>query len=192
ATGSSIHLVDLADGCDKVAAAPAQIVRSAVLDASGSGLYVHSVSKNGRRDNGVARLDLASGNTTTVVPPLAPNDAFGPTFGTQLAWSVDGAALAVQSCGFAACRTRVLSVGSGAIATFDAPGQGAFIALTDSHLVTFGDCLGLPCAVLSIELANGMRTTLAESASSVTVTPGTNADATLSIETAEGKTEVVQ
>src|SRR5688572_20231780 len=78
AIGSSVHLVDLASGCDKIAATPAQIVRSAVLDASGSALYVHSVSKNGRRDNGVARLDMMSGDTTTVVPPLAPNHAFGP------------------------------------------------------------------------------------------------------------------
>lgn len=192
AAGSSVHLVDLANGCDKVATAAAQIVRSAVLDASGSVLYVHSVSKAGRRDNGVARLNLESGNTTTVVPPIAPSEPFGPTFGTQLAWSVDGAALAVQSCGFAACRTRVLEVASGVIATFDDPGQGAFIALTKNHLVTYGDCLGLPCAALSFELATGQRTTLADSASSVAVTPVTNGDAGLSIETANGTTEVVQ
>ena len=190
-TGSGVHLVDLANGCDKVAAAPAQIVRSAVLDESGSALYVHSVSKNGRRDNGVARLDLASGNTTTVVPPLAPNDAFGPTFGTQLAWSVDGAALAVQSCGFAACRTRVLDIASNAIATFDTPGQGAFIALTSGHLVTYGDCLGFPCAVLSTDTGTGAVTSLADEATSVEVVV-MSGTAIISIETAKGKLEVAQ
>jgi hypothetical protein len=191
ATGSSIHLVDLASGCDKVAAAPTQIVRSAVLDPSGTALYVHSVSKKGRADNGVARLDLVGGISTTVVPPLPASDAFGPTFGTQLAWSVDGAALAVQSCGFAACRTRVLNLGSGTIATFDAPGQGAFIALTNDHLVTYGDCAGLPCTVLSTDLGTGVVTSLAEEAWSVDDVPGLSG-ATISIETAAGKLEVTQ
>lgn len=191
-SGSSVHLLDLASGCDMVAVAPAQIVRSAVLDAAGSALYVHSVSKTGRRDNGIARIDLVSGSATSVVPPLAPSDAFGPTFGTQLAWSVDGAALAVQSCGFAACRTRVLNVASGAIATFDAPGQGAFIVLTNSHLVTYGDCLGLPCPVLSFDVTTGEKSILADSATSVTTLPDTNGDVKLSIETADGMTEVVQ
>lgn len=197
-TGSTIHLVDLATGCDEVAAAPAQIVRSAVLDPSGAALYVHSVSKVGRRDNGVARLDLASASSTPVMPPLAPNDVFGLTFGTQLAWSIDGAALAVQSCGFAACRTRVLDLASGSIATFDEPGQGAFIALTKTHLVTYADCLGLPCAVLSTDLRTGAVISLANDARSVEVAPASvevapaSGEATMSIETPAGKLEVAQ
>jgi hypothetical protein len=192
ALGSAVHLVDLATGCDTVAATPAHIVRSAVLDPSASALYVHSVSKAGRRDNGVARLDLASGISTTVVPPLAPNEEFGPTFGTQLAWSVDGAGLAVQSCGFVACRTRVLDVATGAITTFDKRGQGALIVLSKRHLVTYGECLGLPCPALSFDLATGAEETLAEAAFAVVAGPASDGRATLSIETAGGKSEVVQ
>ena len=192
AGGSAIHLVDAASGCDTVAATPAQIVRSAVLDPTGTALYVHSVNRKGRADNGVARVDLASGASTVVIPPLKTDDAFGPVFGTLLAWSADGMALGVQSCGFEACLTRVLNPGSGAIATFDARGQGAFIALSATHLVTYGDCPGLPCAVLATDLASGAVATLAESAWEVAVSPNPDGSVDLRIQTAAGKSEVVQ
>jgi hypothetical protein len=79
----------------------------------------------------------------------------GPIFGTELHWSVDGLALAVQSCGIAECLTRVLDV-EGGIRTYDAPGQGQFIELNEAQLITYAACGGMPCAVIATDLATGI------------------------------------
>jgi hypothetical protein len=192
ARGSAVRLVDLATGCDVLAASPAEIVRSAVVSPDGGQVYVHSVTRAGRRDNGVQRVELATGASELVVPPLPPSDEFGPTFATELRWSLNGSHLAVQSCSFEACRTRVLAVADGGLATFDAPGQGALVGLTDSHLVTFAACPGLPCAVLSIDLASGQTAVLAEVAWSAALESGPGGSGAVTIETAAGTTEVTQ
>ena len=192
AGGSQVGLLDLASGCSARLATPTEIVRSALLDSAGSSVYVHSVSRVGRVDAGVQRFNLATGVTSPVVPPLPLSDIFGPTFATDLRWSLDGSALAVQSCGFAACRTRVLDTASGAIATYDTPGQGALIGLTNEHLVTFGACGGLPCPVVSIDLATGSAAVLAEATTSASIGPTADGLGTVTIETAAGIIEVVQ
>jgi hypothetical protein len=153
ATGSQVRALDLASGCNTLLAAPAEIVRSAVLSPDGASLYVHSVKRSGRADAGVTRFDLAAGTATSVVPGLLPNDRLGPIFGTSLQFSEDGGALAVQSCGFGECLTRVLNVVSGAVRTYDAPGQGEFISLDDVHLLTYAACGAMPCDVITTELA---------------------------------------
>lgn len=190
--GSAVHLVDLVNGCDVIAVSPAEIVRSALVDPRGAAIYVHSVNRVGRRDNGVQRIDLASAASTLVVPPLPPSDAVGPTFATELRWSLDGNALAVQSCGFEACRTRVLSIDSGSVATFDAPGQGALIGLTSQHLLTLGACAGLPCSVLSIDLSTAATSVLADAAWSATLASGPDGSGVVTIDTDAGTTEVIQ
>ncbi len=192
AAGSTVHLVDLATGCDVIAVSVAEIVRSALIDPRGISIYIHSVTRLGRRDNGVQRFDLASSASTPVVPPLPPSDDFGPTFATELRWSLDGDALAVQSCGFEACRTRVLNVAARSIATFDAPGQGALIGLTEQHLLTFGACGGLPCSVISTDLSTAATTLLADAAWSAALAAGPGGTGIITIDTAAGTTEVVQ
>lgn len=191
ASGSTVHLVDLASGCDVIAARPAEIVRSALIDAAAAVLYAHTVTLSGRADNGVARIDIATGAVASVVPPLPASDAFGPTFGTQLAWSLDGAALAVQSCGFEACRTRVLDP-AGDVRTYGQPDQGAMIGLTDDHLVTFAACAGLPCDVLGIDLASGGQLVLADAAWSATLRVGPSGEPVLSATTSAGSMEIAQ
>jgi len=153
ATGSQVRALDLITGCDSLLASPSEIVRSALLSPDGLSLYVHSVKKSGRADAGVTRFDLASSAVTVVVPPLKPNDRIGPIFGTELHFRDDGGALAVQSCGFGECLTRVLDVASGAIATYDQPDQGQLVSLDDKHLVTYAACGAMPCDLLSIDLA---------------------------------------
>lgn len=192
AAGSAVHLVDLVNGCDVIAVSPAEIVRSALVDPHGAAIYVHSVTRVGRSDDGVQRFDLASAASTLVVPPLPPSDDAGPTFATELRWSLDGSALAVQSCGFEACRTRVLSIDSGSVATFDAPGQGALIGLTSQHLVTFGACAGLPCSVLGIDLSTAATSVLADTAWSATLASGPDGSGVVTIDTDAGTTEVIQ
>jgi hypothetical protein len=188
---SEVHLIDLATACDSVIARLDGTARSALLDATGDALYVHSVTFPSRSDAGVTRYALDSGAATPVVPSLAEDARFGPTFATQLGWSIDGGALSVQSCGGQACRTRLLNVASGSITTFDAPGQGQIIGVTPTHLVTYGDCLGLPCAVLSTDLSTAATASLADEAWSAALVAA-DGGPVVQIETAAGTIEVPQ
>src|SRR3954447_5412715 len=184
---SEVHLVDLATGCDELLARPAGTARSAVLDPSGSAVYVHRITFPARADAGVTRYALDGSAARIVVPPLPDDAHFGVTFGTQLGWSTDGSTLFVQSCGGSECRTRLLDVSSASVQMIDRRGHGQIIGVTPRHLVTYAACPGLPCAVVSRDLATGLETTLADEAWSVSF-GGT----TLSIDTASGKMEVAQ
>jgi hypothetical protein len=154
-TGSQVRGLDLVTGCDSLLASPSEIVRSAALSDDGASVYVHSVTKSGRADAGVTRFDLASGSAAQVVPPLRPNDRLGPIFGTELHFRPDGRALAVQSCGMSACLTRVVDLVSGSVATYDNSGQGEFVSIDEQRLVTYTACGGMPCDLISIDLATG-------------------------------------
>lgn len=191
-TGSEVRALNLASGCDVRLATPTEIVRSAVMDATASSVYVHSVKHGSRADAGVVRYELVAGTWDTVLPPLTAQEGFGPIFGTDLRWDVGGGVLAVQSCGFRRCLTRSLDIGTGEVTTFDRAGQGAFIALTREHLLTFADCPGLPCAVLSTNVANGSVSVVAEDAYSAFVKATGAAGTVLVIETAAGQMELVQ
>lgn len=194
ATGghSEVHAVELSSGCDALVVRPTGIVRSAVLDPTGSSVYVHTVTNPDRNDAGVARYAVDGSGSELVVPPLPNDAAFGPTFGTQLGWSTDSAALFVQSCGIEACRTRLLDVPTRSISTFDGPGQGSVIAVTPKHVVTFGDCTGLPCSVLAIDRSSRATTTLADDAWSTSIAVARDGAGTVRIETAAGIVEVTQ
>jgi hypothetical protein len=191
-TGSEVRAVDLDTGCDTRLAAPSEIVRSAILDPGGTTLYVHSVTRNGRQDAGITRYDLDRGGTTLVMDPLPPLKEFGPTFGTELKWSLDGKALAVQSCGLESCRTRVLGIGTSSVTTHAAPGQGALIGLTADHLVTFAECPGAPRPVLSTDLATGAVSVLADEAYSATLGTAADGRSVVTLQTRTGSIEVEQ
>ena len=191
-TGSEVRAVSLVSGCDVRLAAPGEIVRSAVLDPLASSVYVHSVSRSGRADAGVARYDLATGKAVQALAPVRTPDRFGLIFGTELRWDMAGDRLAVQSCGFSRCLTRVLDVASGQVSTFDSVRQGAFIGLTETHLITFAGCHGLPCDVLSTDLATGSVSSLATEAFSAQLEASGAGTAALSIETSAGVVEVIQ
>ena len=189
---SEIHLVDMGAGCDTIVARPAGVARSAVLDPSGGAVYVHSVTFPARADAGVMRYATDGSAATQVVPSLADNARFGLNFATRLGWSSDGAALFVQSCGASQCRTRLLDVASGAIATYDGDGQGPVIGVSASHLVAYAACGGLPCAVLSIDRATGAESSLVDVAWSTTFAATGSGNAVVRIETAAGTVEVPQ
>jgi len=189
---SEIHLADLGAGCDTIVARTSTVARSAVLDPSGSAIYVHSVTFPGRADAGVMRYPLDGSAPMQVIPNLPDDNRFGLNFATQLGWSADGTTLFAQSCGAEQCRTRLLNVASGAIMTFDADGQGPIIGVTARHLVTYAACGGLPCAVLSTDTRSGATATLVDQGWSTSLNPGTNGAATVRIETAAGTIEVQQ
>ena len=191
-SGSQVRALDLISGCDALLASPSEIVRSAILDPTGRYLHVHSVKKSGRADAGVARFDLAAERSSQAVPALPSNKRLGPVFGTELHWSADASALAVQSCGMSQCLTRVLDVASGAVRTFDAARQGAFVALSDERLVTFAACGGLPCDVVSTDLETGNVTVLAANAFGMSAAPASDGGVVIDIETVSGTVEVSQ
>ncbi len=188
--GSEIRAIDAESGCDVFLARPSEVVRSAILDPSGTALYVHSVAEDDRRDLGVTRHDLRTGAVTAALGPLEPSDRFGRTFATELRWSVEGDVLAVQSCGISACRTRTLGTASGDVTTF-AEAHGSLIGLTRDSLYAFEACHGLPCGVLAIDQGSGDSALLAEEAYSAALT-SRDGLVVLFLETAAGTQEIVQ
>lgn len=189
---SEVHVIDLATACDQIVAGPTGIVRSAILDATGTNVFVHSVTNPARADAGVTRYALDGSAAQLVVPPLPDDARFGPTFGTLLGWSTDNATLFVQSCGLDQCRTRLLDPAGGTVSTYDTPGQGPIIGLTASHLVTYSNCAGLPCDVLSVDRTSGFQATLAMDAHSASMAVAGNGSDIVRIETAAGTVEVTQ
>ena len=189
-TGSEVRALNPVTRCDTRLATPTEIVRSAVLDKTATAAFVHSVTRSTRADAGVLRYELQSGGAAQVLSPLPPSDDFGPIFGTDLRWSVDGNALAVQSCGMSTCLTRILNLWSGSVTQFAAD-QGAFVALSSEHLVTYAACGGLPCDVLSTDLDTGEVTVLVSNATDVQAAPSGSA-ARLTIQTPVMQIEVVQ
>jgi len=187
--GSQILGIDTDTGCEGLLATTDSIARSAISDQSGDALYVHSVSSSTRADLGVTRYRLSDGNVELVVPPLPADERFGRTFATELRWSVAEDELAVQSCGFSACRTRILEVATGAVSTIDEPAQGSLVALSDARLIAFATCPGRPCEVLSFDRRAGDTEVVAGEALAAEVRADAEAFIVV-IETTTGKVEV--
>jgi hypothetical protein len=188
--GSQVRALNVESGCDVVLVTPPEAVRSALLDPGGSAVYFQSVTQVARQDMGVTRFDLGAGRSAGVMPPLPATVGIGPIFGTELHWSIDGKALAVESCGFQECVTRVLDTASGQVATYTDPPQGEFIALTADELITFAGCGGLPCPVIAIDRAAGDVKTLADEAWGAALGTGADGQPVLTIQTATGTEEV--
>ena len=74
-------------------------------------------------------------------------------------WDVAGDRLAIQSCGEVACRTRVIAPGGGPARLLDAPDLGLLVGLDGDRVVTYASCRGLPCPIVSTDLATGRATT---------------------------------
>jgi hypothetical protein len=189
-SGSEIHALDADSGCGALLARPPDVVRSAVLDPSGTSLYVHSVAAGDRRDLGVTRYDLAAGTSSPALEPLSPSETFGPTFATELRWSLEGHELAVQACGFSACRTRVLEVADHDVQAYEGAGHGAIVGLTETDLFVFDRCHWAPCALLAIDRASGSTRTLVDEAFGATLTLQ-DGKPMLTVDTAAGTHEVV-
>jgi hypothetical protein len=187
---SEVRALELSTGCDYAIAQPAGTVRSAVIDPKGEFVYVHSVSTAGRADAGVIRYGLTGGVGSLVLKPLPSDPRYGPTFGTKLAWSDDGANLIVQSCGFEACRTRLLEVASGSVEMIDSVPHGDVVGITPSHLVAFAACHWSPCDLISIERQGGAVSVLADDALAAEIN-GAGAGSTVMIETTAGSVEVL-
>ncbi len=156
-TRSRLRVVDVAAGCAVELGREASVVRSAVLAADGRTAWEHRVNRATRADEGVWRRSNATGGAVRVLPGLPVEPAYGPTFSTELLPALDGR-IAVASCGEVRCRIRVLDPGTGHVARID--DTGSLLGLDGGRAIAYAVCPGLPCAVESVDIRSGHRTTL--------------------------------
>jgi hypothetical protein len=188
-SGSKVRAVDLETSCEFSLFATTDAVRSAVISPGLDTLYVHSVTASNRADRGVRLVDLGAGTSRVVVPPLPAAEPFGITFATLLRWSLASSELAVQSCGMALCRTRVLDVASGRIQTIADPLHGQLVGATADRLVAFDVCPGRPCPLLAIDRSTGAATRLVDDAYSAAISNDGDA-AIVEVDTPSGRKEI--
>lgn len=158
---SRMRLVDTRRACALDAGESADVVRSAVIAPDGSSIYEHRVDRSTRRDLGVWRRGIGRAEAARVLPPVAADERYGRTFGTELAWAADGR-LAVVSCGELACRVRVLEPAGGSVV--EAGPIGRFLGVSGAEVIAYARCPGLPCDIEAVNPGTGAHRLLAESA----------------------------
>jgi len=156
---STLSLVDVGAGCGWTVGTATDVVRRALLSPAGDAVVEARVARATRADLGVWRRPLDGGPARRIVDPIPADGRFGRTWSTELAWSVDGRMLVVQSCGELACRTRVLG-DDGRRWTVADPTLGELVGLAGDRLVVRGACRGLPCPLRSVRLDGGPVMTL--------------------------------
>ncbi|MFL5672762.1 MAG: hypothetical protein ACJ77C_11780 [Chloroflexota bacterium] len=170
---SRLELVDVARGCSWVVATERDVIRRATVDADGASVYEMRVDRATRADLGIWRRSLRDASSAErILAPISADARFGITFSTELAWDLAGDRLVVQSCGEFACRTRIFDPHDGAVATLDAPDLGLLVGVDGDRVVTYADCHGLPCPIISTNLATDTRTVVAEAAGAATLVRG--------------------
>lgn len=165
-TSSRLEALDVTRECSwSVAEDVADVVRRATVDAEGETVYEMRVDRATRADLGIwARPLDGSRPAVQVIEPIAADDRFGPTYSTEFTWDLSGTQLAVQSCGEAACRTRVYDPAGGPLRIVGDVDLGAMVGLSGDALVSYAACAGLPCPVVVVNLETGTRQVLADAA----------------------------
>lgn len=172
-TRSRLSLIDIAAGCRWVVARSDAVVRRATMTPDGAALIEFRVDRATRADLGVWRRPLdGRGDVERILPPIEPDDRFGPTWLTEFWWSDDGSLLAVQSCGEVACRVRWLDVATGLGGVVSDPSLGTVVGLTRDRLVAHGACRGLPCPLRTVALRDGDVRTIVRSAGQAALSRG--------------------
>ena len=158
---SRLSLVDVARACAWAVAESLDVIRTAMLAPDGISLFEYRVDRRTRADLGLWQRSL-DGSTppSRVLPPIVADARFGPTWLTDLIWSDDGHALAVESCGEVACRVRVLDPVIGDVQLVSDPDLGDLVGVAGDRLVAHGACRGLPCPLVSVDLSDGSTTVL--------------------------------
>lgn len=170
---SRLVLLDARTGVERTLLVSDDVIRRAALDPAGDAIWVFRLQRDTRRDLGVWRVPLADATQrledagALIVEGLAvdPDDeVYGPTFTTELHWSAEGDALAVQSCGEILCRTRVVDPRSGFVRTYDEIGQGELLGFARGALVFYEAGNMLPAAVHVVDARTGARRLLVDEA----------------------------
>jgi hypothetical protein len=164
-TSSRLDALDAGSECTWSIAEERSVIRRATIDPTGANLYEARVDRATRADLGLwLRPTDGHSPARRILPPLAPDARFGRTFSTELVWDLAGDRLSVQSCGELACRTRTVAPLGRPPRTLDAPDLGPLVGLDGERVVTYEACRGLPCAIVSTDLATGDRRLLAPEA----------------------------
>jgi len=162
---SRLQAIDVVAGCTWEVAEESAVVRRATIDPAGDLVYEARVDRTSRSDLGVWSRPLdGHAPARSVLPPIAPDERFGRTFSTELAWSTDEQELAVQSCGELACRTRIVAFDGRPVQELGEPDLGLLAGFDGDRVVTYGACSGLPCPIVATDLTSGARTILAAEA----------------------------
>lgn len=164
-SGSRLLAVDVLAGCATVLDTSADVIRRATISPDGRSVVEFRVDRRSRTDLGIWRKRLDRDEPANpFIAPIGADGRFGRTWSTEFLWSVDGTELAIQSCGEAACRTRVVDLATDALHQVDEPDLGPAVGLVDGRLVSYLACRGLPCPIVAIDLSTGARRTLAPDA----------------------------
>jgi hypothetical protein len=162
-TRTRLSLIDVGRACAWLLDGSVDVIRTATVAPDRATVFETRVDRRTRADLGVWRRALDGATPPArVLPPIAPDDRFGPTWLTDLVWSDDGTSLAVQSCGEIACRVRVIDTDDGDVRLVADPAMGDLVGLADGRLIAHGACRGLPCPLLSLDVASGATFTLDE------------------------------
>ncbi len=128
---SRLVAVNVDAACSWTVAEDAAVIRGATVDPDGGTVYEMRVDRATRADLGIWSRPLdGSLPAVRILAPIGADDRFGPTFTTEFGWDVGGTrSLAVQSCGEAACRTRVLDLDTGQLRAVEDPDLGPSVGL---------------------------------------------------------------
>jgi hypothetical protein len=162
---STIRLVSAVAGCSWLVAERQDVVRGAILDPTDGSVLAHVLERSTREDLGTWRFGAPGALTepVRVADPLR-SVAGGVVWSTDLRLDAVGGALAVQSCGKAACVTRVFDLGTGTQVGNVKGDQGALIGFAGGRLVTWTSCRNFPCAIVAWNVASGAHQQLVEAA----------------------------
>lgn len=158
----------------------AEVVRHAIN--VGQEAFVYRVSRAERLPLGVVRLPLSGGAPVEAIPAIPIEEPYGKHFASTLHRSIDGDAVALESCGEELCRVRVLDLQSGEVTAFDATDQGALLGVTRSVLVIRTASHVLPAEVRAVDRRTREARTLAASAGLADVTRLEDGSAALAFE----------
>ena len=169
-TASRLEAVNVADGCSWLVGEESAVIRRATIDPVGTTVYEMRVDRATRADLGIWTRPLdGSMPSVRVLDPIGVDERFGRTYATEFVWDIRGHALAVQSCGEAACRTRVIDPAGGEPRLVAEPDLGALVGLDGQVMVTYAACPGLPCPILATDIATGARSVLADAGAGAVV-----------------------
>ncbi len=167
---SRLAAIDVTGGCTFRLAEESAVIRRATIDPAGATIYETRVDRTTRVDLGVwSRPVDGSAPAVQVMGPIGEDERFGPTFTTEFSWGVSGDRLAVQSCGEAACRVRVIDPAGGDPRTVAEADLGTLVALDGDEIVAYAACPGLPCPILAVNVRDGGRRVLADAAAASVV-----------------------
>jgi hypothetical protein len=117
---SRLVAIDVASGCSWTIGDDRAVIRRATIDPAGAGIYEMRVDRVSRADLGIWLRPMDGRSPSRrVLAPIASDGRFGRTYSTEFTWDLVGDRLAVQSCGEAACRTRIISPRDGSAVILD-------------------------------------------------------------------------